>query len=123
MKDNDVWKEEFIDRLVLFSSSIVLLSNRLPKTPAGFALANQIVRSGTSVGANFIEAQDASSTKDFIQKLSISLREVRETWYWFKVIERTKLLAYDDIKNEIEECNQIRAILIKSIKKSKNKLS
>lgn len=102
MKDNDVWKEEFIDRLVLFSSSIVMLSTKLPKTPTGFALANQIVRSGTSVGANFIEAQDA--------------------WYWLKVIERTRLLAYDDIRNEIDECNQIRAVLIRSIKKSKSKL-
>jgi four helix bundle protein len=121
MKSNN-WREQFVERLLDFASLIVLVSNKLPKTAAGFAIANQIVRSGTSIGANFVESQDASSTKDFIQKLSISLREARETWYWLKVIERTKLLSYDDIKQEIAECDQIVAILVKTIKKAKEKL-
>ncbi len=122
MRNNDEWRNRFVDRLLDFSTKVVLLSNTLPKTPAGFAIANQVVRSGTSIGANFIESQDASSTKDFIQKLSISLREARETWYWLKVIERTELLAYDDIKETLLECNELTAILVQSIKKAKLKL-
>lgn len=123
MRNRDDWREQFIDRLVQFSSNIVLLSNSLPKSPAGYAIASQIVRSGTSIGANFIESQDASSTKDFVQKLSISLREARETWYWLKVIERTELLSYDDIKGHLKECDELIAILVQSIKKSKTKIS
>jgi four helix bundle protein len=122
MRNSEFWRKDFVDRLIIFSANIVLLSNKLPKSPSGFAISNQIVRSGTSVGANFIESQDASSTKDFIQKLSISLREVRETWYWLKVIERTNLLDYDDIKGELNECDELAAILTNSIKHSKSKL-
>lgn len=123
MRNKDEWREQFVNRLVQFSSNIVLLSNSLPKSPAGYAIANQIARSGTSIGANFIESQDASSTKDFVQKLSISLREARETWYWLKVIERTELLSYDDIKGYLKECDELTAILVQSIKKSKTKIS
>ena len=96
-----------------------MLANKLPKTPAGFAIAKQIIRSGTSVGANFVESQDASSAKDFIQKLSISLREARETFYWLKVIEKSGLLSSIEINKDLDECNQVIAILVKSIKSSK----
>lgn len=119
MRNKNEWREKFAERLIIFASDIFLLSNKLPKSPAGFAIANQIVRSGSSIGANFVESQDASSIKDFIQKLSISLREARETLYWLKVIERTKILAYDEISAALKECNELIAILVKSIKKAK----
>lgn len=66
--DRNQWKKEFMKRLISFSSDTIKLSNLFPKTPAGFALASQIVRSATSIGANVYEAQDASSSKDFRQK-------------------------------------------------------
>ncbi len=122
MKGDKEWRKLFIDRLLNFSVRIVLIANKLPKTPAGFAIASQLVKSGTSIGANFIEAQDASSIKDFIQKLSISLREARETHYWLKVIAKAELLSVDEIVSELEESDQIIAILVSSIKKSKTKL-
>ena len=75
--NNKDWKEEFFKRLLKFSVSIILLSNKLPKTPAGFAIANQIVKSGTSIGANFVEAQDASSLKDFISSALFRVCPVR----------------------------------------------
>ncbi|EKD64956.1 MAG: hypothetical protein ACD_50C00232G0005, partial [uncultured bacterium] len=65
-----------------FGVDIVRLANKLPKTPAGFAIASQIIRSGTSVGANVVEAQDAISKKEFIRMMFISLKECRETLYW-----------------------------------------
>ena len=122
MRNNHEWKRLFAERLLNFSVRIILLVSKLPKTPAGFAIANQLVKSGTSIGANFMEAQDASSLKDFIQKLSISLREARETDYWLKVIEKAGLLGSKDIEGELEECNEIIAILAKSIKSSKSKV-
>ncbi len=122
MITNNEWREKFLERLLDFTGKIILLTNELPKTPAGYVIANQIIRSGSSIGANYVESQDASSTKDFIQKLSISLRETRETYYWLQVIERTKLLPRDVIKNEIIESKEIIAILVSSIKKSKRKL-
>lgn len=122
MRDNKEWRKLFIERLLEFSVSIIWLVNKLPKAPAGMAVAHQLVKSGTSIGANFIEAQDASSTRDFIQKLSISLREARETWYWLKIIEKAKLLSYEDIKKGLEECDEIIAILVKSINSSKAKI-
>src|SRR3989344_1377006 len=72
-------EKNFLDRLLKFSVSVINLSNQLPKTPAGFAIASQFIRSGTSIGANVEEAQDASSAKDFIQRLSIALREEKDT--------------------------------------------
>jgi four helix bundle protein len=119
MTNNKEWKKLFLERLLKFSVRIILMANKLPKTPAGFAIANQIIRSGTSVGANVEEAQDASSTKDFIQKLSISLREAKETRYWLKVVIEAKLLDNSGVEKELNECEQLIAMLISSIKSSK----
>ena len=121
-KTNKEWRELFSQRLLQFSVRIIFLVNRLPKTPAGYAIANQIVKSGTSIGANFVEAQDASSIKDFIQKLSISLREAQETCYWLQVIKGAKLIDALRIESELKECGEIKAILVSSIKSSKAKL-
>ena len=121
-KTNKEWRELFSQRLLQFSVRIIFLVNRLPKTPTGYAIANQIVKSGTSIGANFIEAQDASSIKDFIQKLSISLREAQETCYWLQVIKEAKLIDALRIESELKECGEIKAILVSSIKSSKAKL-
>lgn len=117
-----LWKEKFAHKLLNFSVAIISLTNELPKNPAGFAIANQIVRSGTSIGANFIEAQDASSTKDFLHKLSISLKEGRETDYWLKVILESKLLNTNKVDFALKKCDEIIAILISSIKSTKKRL-
>lgn len=119
---NKEWKELFSERLLKFSVKIIKLSINLPKTPAGFAIAGQLIRAATSIGANFQEAQDASSTRDFIQKLSISLREARESCYWLKVIKMSELLI-GEVDKELLECEEIIAILTSSVKKAKIKMS
>lgn len=116
------WKKSFLDRLLEFSVSVVNLSNQLPKTPAGFAIASQFIRSGTSIGANIEEAQDASSTKDFVQKLSIALREARETNYWLRIMQMTEMISKEKTSREILECGEIVAILTSSVKSSKKKM-
>lgn len=72
-------KEKLFERVMDFGVSIVGLANDLPKTPAGFAIGSQIVRSSTSIGANTQEAQYALSKKDFINKMGIALREAKES--------------------------------------------
>lgn len=119
---NQQWKRLFLDRLLQFSVAIIKLASKLPKTPAGFAIATQLIKAGTSVGANTEEAQDASSLKDFIQKLSIALREAKEARYWLKVIQASRILSSDEVVKEITECEEIIAILTSSIKSSKRKL-
>jgi four helix bundle protein len=102
-----------------FGVGIVQMANKLPKTPAGFAIANQLIRSGTSVGANIEEAQDAISKKEFIRIMYISLKECRESLYWLALIEKTKLLSHKEIEACLSEGIEIRSILASIIRNSK----
>lgn len=118
--DRDEWKKSFLKRLIRFSSEIIKFANTLPKTPAGFAIASQIIRSATSVGANVNEAQDASSTKDFLNKMMIALREARETFYWLEVIDSSSLNSSGELSKLNVEANEIIAILVSITKKIKS---
>ena len=122
MNNSNEWRKQFENRLLEFAVRIIKLANQLPKTPAGFAIASQLIRAASSIGANYVESQDASSTRHFIEKLSIALREARETYYWLSVILRSNLLFSKFIAPELTECNEIIAILSKSVKSSKLKL-
>jgi four helix bundle protein len=73
--------QDIRDRTFRFGVQIVKMSNRLPRTAAGFELTKQIIRSGTSIGANVEEADAGESKKDFVHKLSIVLKEAQETRY------------------------------------------
>jgi len=118
---NEEYKQLLLDRLVSFSVSIIKLASYLPKTPAGFAIANQLIRSATSIGANCEEAQDALSHKDFVHSINIALKEARETRYWLKVIQLSHLVEYGLVQIELEECGEIIAILISTVKSLKEK--
>ena len=122
MKNNREWKREFSEKLLKFGVRVIKLVNKFPKTPAGFAIASQLIRAATSIGANFLEAQDASSRRDFTQKLSIALREAKETLYWLRIVKMTELIPEDLLEKEIEEINEIVAILVSSVKSSKRKI-
>lgn len=119
---NKEWRNNFENRLLKFGVSIIRLANNFPKTPSGFAIASQIIKSATSIGANFVEAQDASSTKDFIQKLSIALREAKETSYWLQIVQMSGLVSETLLSETIKENDEIIAVLITSVKSSKLKL-
>ena len=113
MKENP--KIDITDRTFRFGLLTVGLANKLPQTPAGFRIGGQIVGSGTSIGANIQEAQSASSKKDFIYKLSIALREARETKYWLMIIDQSQILKQtnlSDLHIEIEEIIKILASII-----------
>lgn len=87
------------------------MGNVLPKNPAGFALASQVIRSGTSVGANMQEAQSAFSKKDFIHCVQIALKEARETKFWIELITDSGILSQTKTKDLVEESDQLIRIL------------
>lgn len=122
MNSSKEWREIFVQRLLKFGVAVIRLANNFPKTPAGFAIASQLIRSATSIGANFVEAQDASSIKDFVQKLSIALREARETSYWLQTVQMSGLSPSESLTGIIKEGNEIIAMLVSSVKSSKLKL-
>lgn len=113
-------KFDITSRCFDFAVMIIHLASNLPKTPAGFAIAGQVIRSGTSVGANVEEAQDAISKKEFIRIMIIALKESRETLYWLHLIDKTKLLPVSEIEACLNEGKQLRAILATIIRNSKS---
>jgi four helix bundle protein len=112
-------KYDLEDRLLEFSVRIIKMVEMLPNSRAGNHIAGQLLRSGTSPYPNHGEAQSAESQKDFIHKLRISLKELRETQRWLKLIQKIPLL--DDsifLKNILEETEQLIKIFVTSIKTS-----
>lgn len=111
---------DITDRTFKFGVKIVIFANKLPRSPAGQKIGGQITGSGTSIGANIQEAQSASSKKDFIHKMSIALREARETQYWLKIVLESKLIENQNIKSYLVEIDEIIKILASIIKKTKD---
>ena len=85
-------KFELEERLINFAVLIIEIVNELPNTRTGNHLSGQLVRSGTSPALNYGEAQSGESRKDFIHKIKVVLKELRETFVCLKIIDRTKLL-------------------------------
>lgn len=84
-------------------------------------LKNQILKSGTSVGANIHEAKYAQSKADFVSKLQISLKECYETEYWLELFSRTNIISNQECSELKNDCGKIRRILISSINTTKEK--
>ena len=83
------------------------------------AIVNQLLRSGTSIGANVAEAQQAQSTLDFVSKMSISLKEASETKYWIKLLFATNYLTESESTSILNDCIELEKILVSIIKSSK----
>lgn len=115
-------KFPILKRTLDFSVRTIAIANTLPKTPAGFAFASQVVRSGTSIGANLHEAQIALEKKVFIHCLTISLKEARETKYWLMVILGSELVEKKEITELIDEIDEIVKILFAIIKSSAKRI-
>ncbi len=93
-----------------FAVRIIRLSSALPNTPEGRVIRNQLTKSGTSIGANYREANRARSKADFRNKISICEGEASETQYWLEVIAQMEWLTQDRLKAESEECGELLAI-------------
>ena len=104
------------DKSKEFAKQIVLLCKTIKQEHRESVLTNQLLRSGTSIGANIHEAQYAQGTKDFISKFEISLKEVYETEYWLELLFETGYLDEQTYKPIQNNCGAIRRMLISSIK-------
>lgn len=104
-----------------FAVRIVELYKYLTTVFSEFVMSKQILRSGTSIGANFSEAMSAESTSDFIHKLSISLKETRETIYWLTLLNRTDYLSELQFQSLMDDCIQLKKILSSIILTTKQK--
>ena len=110
------------DRLIDYAVRIIKLSEVLPGTKSGTHIASQILRSGTSPAANYGEAQSAESQADFVHKLKISLKEIRETNIWLQIIKKAELVIPDDrLDPLLEETDELAAILFSSIETAKKR--
>lgn len=104
------------DRLIDFSVRVIAVVESMPDSRAGKHIAGQLVRSGTSPAPNYGEAQSAESRKDFIHKMKIALKELRETMIWLKIIERKPLCPPERLGPIITEYNELISIFVTSIK-------
>jgi four helix bundle protein len=84
-------------------------------------LVDQLLRCGTSIGANISEGQDAVSNADFVNKHAIALKEARETLYWLELLHETNYLTDDEFNSIYNDCNQLTGALVNSIKANKDK--
>lgn len=100
---------------------IILLINQFPNSIAIRAISNQIIRSDTSIGANYRAACRAKSTADFINKLKIVEEETDETIYWLEIVEESNLFTSPKISELKVELNEILSIVVSSIKTLRNK--
>ncbi|MBR0188935.1 MAG: four helix bundle protein [Clostridia bacterium] len=104
-----------------FAKNIVFLTREIKLKKKESVLTNQLLRSGTSIGANIHEAQYAQGTADFISKLEISLKECFESEYWLELLYETGCLEEREFKKFANDCGTIRKMLISSCKTLKNK--
>lgn len=118
MSENDLK-----NRTKSFALRIMKLVDALPKNTAGFALANQLIRSATSVGSNYRAAARSRSKTEFIARLVVVEEEADESAYWLELIIEGKLIKKSLVEPLLTEANELTAIFVASIKSAKSQLS
>ena len=109
------------ERLIAFAVRIIRLSESIPDSKAGKHICSQMLRSGTSPAPNYGEAQSAESRADFIHKLKIALKELRETEIWLKIIIQSELIQpAEQLAALLQETDELIAILFKSTETARN---
>lgn len=107
------------EKSFLFAVRIVKLCNYLVEKKKAYSLSKQLLRAGTSIGANLAESQQAQSRPDFISKLSIALKEAVETNYWLRLLHASNYLTDLEFSSIITDCQEIEKMLTSIIKTSK----
>ncbi len=119
-KERDQRKYDLQERLIGFAVRILNLVEALPDSRTGNHVSGQLIRSGTSPAPNYGEAQSAESRKDFIHKMKISLKELRETQVWLLIILRKPLIdPLDELTLLIKEADELISIFVSCIKTAK----
>ena len=109
------------DKSKAFAKEIVFLCRRLKQNNVESALTNQLLRCGTSVGANIHEAQYAQGTKDFISKFEIALKECNESEYWLELLFEVDSLSQQDFNRFQKDCIELRRMLVSTVTTLKSK--
>lgn len=102
-----------------FAVRIVNLYKYLTAIKKEYVLSKQLLRSGTSVGANVAEAEQAQSRPDFVSKMNIALKETSETKYWIKLLKATDFLSEKESSSLLSDCVELEKLLVSIIKSSK----
>lgn len=113
-------KERLVELSFRFSLRIIKLSEHL-ESSRKYVLARQVLRSGTSIGANITEAQQAESRKDFTHKLGIANKEAFETEYWLKLLRDSSYITPSQAESLIKDCNIIQRMLVSALRTLKDK--
>lgn len=116
--DNKAFAEELEKRTLKFGASIIQLSSILPNTPESMVIRNQMTKSGTSIGANYREANRARSRADFRNRIKICESEASETQYWLEIIIGAEWLNREKVMIQYRECSELLAIFTSIGKKS-----
>jgi four helix bundle protein len=108
--DNKEFAKEMERRTREFAVRIIRLSTKLPDSLEARVVRNQLTKSGTSIGANYREANRARSRPDFLNRIRMCEAEASETQYWLEVIRDLKWLPWERLKTEYEECSELLAV-------------
>jgi four helix bundle protein len=113
--------DDIANRMLEFGVRVIRVVEALPKRLAGKHMGAQLLRSGTSAGANYEEGRGAESRADFVHKIGVARKEIREAYYWLRLIQRSEMVKPDRISELIREADELTAILAASIKTAKSR--
>ena len=119
MRKIDEYKSNPLERAKKFGVDIIKFSSRLPRDASGFVIADQLIRAATSIGANLIEAREAFSGKDFYYKISIALKEAKETKYWLELTKESLLGNEEESVRLLQKVEELVKILVTTSNKLK----
>lgn len=108
-------RNELSERLLDFATMVIEAVTKLSKTYVGRHIGNQLMRAATSAGANYEEACGAESRADFIHKMQIVLKELKESLYWLRLVKKSALLSDEVIQPTLLEGNELSRIIAKSV--------
>lgn len=114
-------KFDLCKRVIKFAKDIITFCKKIPENNITKPIINQLIKSGTSIGANYHEATECDSKKDFINKIAIAKKEAKETKYWLEIISYTYSLCKDEARILWKEAHEFNLIFSKSIETSKKK--
>ncbi|HLD96692.1 MAG TPA: four helix bundle protein [Patescibacteria group bacterium] len=120
MRERQQRNKELENRLVDFSKKTIDFSVKIPKTAANVILIKQLIRSGTSIAANYMEACETLTSKEFVHKISISKKESRETIFWLNLISHANKEMADESNQLAAECGEFLKIFRSIISKFRN---
>ena len=109
------------ERTAKFGEEIIEFSKKIPRNPITISLISQLVRAGTSVGANYCEADDACSKKDFVNKIALCRKESRETKHWLRMVAKAEETLESETKRHRTEAQELNLIFASIVRKCTNK--